>query len=220
MEILKDTISVYSTKGGVGKTLVSNALHQTLKKPIFTNDKSLLSVIKPDIFRPAKMPIKENCIYDFGGFKSPNNIEILLRSEYIIIPLLNESNSFIQTLDTLNDLDAQCDIYKVDKTNLYNRIIFLGNMITVESDKEKIKDWISKKRPEYKLKFYFLSRGKFLKNAFEGLMSPEDLYNTNERTKLTFARFFTEWQGLINNLKNGAFKPERSFREIQLALNN
>jgi cellulose biosynthesis protein BcsQ len=49
----------------------------------------------------------ENTVYDFGGFVDDGVINILNNSDYIIIPLTSDLNSFKKTVSLLREIDNQ-----------------------------------------------------------------------------------------------------------------
>ena len=96
-------ITIFSNKGGVGKTTLAYNLHKELNLNIYTNDKyNILYQNK----KAEKISYKynfDNGIYDLGGFND-NIANLLKNSNLIIIPTLNNIIDFQATILTIKEV--------------------------------------------------------------------------------------------------------------------
>lgn len=124
-------ITVYSLKGGQGKTSISCELSLELNWPIITNDihsplETILtedSILKlaPGEYIPAVEELEEaELIFDFGGYLDPRIIDALKMTDLVIIPVS----------DFGKKLDTQGFISSIAEAEAYNNniIIVLNKM--------------------------------------------------------------------------------------------
>jgi len=199
LSILENTIAVYSTKGGVGKTTLSFALYKALGYKYISNDESLASYLMTNSYQPKKLPLQNNTVYDFGGFVSEHNYAVLFRAEVILVPLFNESNAIIKATSTINDLIEKAKILNID---ISKRIVLVGIKVETNFHKNSIKDRFNQKYPDLKLSYKFLVSGKFLPNILETNSLPEDLYRTNDKTLKDYGRAYKNFTKFVDSIKN------------------
>ena len=130
-------ISIFSAKGGVGKTMISLNYAFTKGWAIVTNDllSPLDKVMKPESLK--KLGLDEEIpdydksapiIYDLGGHLDRRIIKAFKQSEMIIVPVLEDFVCMQVTVNTLKEIEV------------YNKnIIILANRITSDKEFEKIK---------------------------------------------------------------------------------
>jgi len=103
-------ITIYSFKGGVGKTSISVNLSLTLGWQVYSNDyySPLEDVLAKERFKkyepneeiPPYMG-KDSLIFDFGGQIDFRIIPAILQSNFVIIPLINELIDIRVTISTI-----------------------------------------------------------------------------------------------------------------------
>lgn len=109
------TLSVYNIKGGTGKTSISIQLAKILNLTYVSNDEEggAYDVFEEDRAFLVKeneyktIPFAENTLYDFGGFRTTQNIgEILKQSDVIVIPTLTSKGDIKGTLKMLKEVHS------------------------------------------------------------------------------------------------------------------
>jgi len=82
-------IAVFNKKGGVGKTSLSFSIAKDLDYFLISNDDSTIEIAYPNRAKIMREPkLIDNCVYDFGGFVDLNILEVLNKTDLIIIPLV------------------------------------------------------------------------------------------------------------------------------------
>lgn len=111
-------IVVINLKGGVGKTPLSFNIAKDFDMDIITNDHSALEIVYPDRTTITNdLVLKNNTVYDLGGFASHGTREIVQGADLVIVPCFNDYSSLSQTISTLNQLeDPQRVVVAVTKT--------------------------------------------------------------------------------------------------------
>lgn len=176
-------LCVLSYKGGVGKTSISYSLAIDLGLSVYTNDySSILSGCPKAKMVSGEMPIMDNVIYDFGGFKDSKINAAIRACDCIIVPTIPDINSVQKTLQVLMEFK--------DKN-----ILVVGNMIESEKDKNDIEKIISTHFPN--TKFLHIKRGKLFKKAMEERLSPVQLYNKDNLSKHIFNSVFKDYLTLL-----------------------
>ena len=108
-------ITVYSLKGGVGKTSISLNLSVELKHNLIDNDpfggvtellnKGKRKKIGYSVHEDEEsIPRARNTVYDFGGFKDDRTHPILAKSDVVIIPTLHSYADIKTTVSTIKRL--------------------------------------------------------------------------------------------------------------------
>ncbi|MDH5795941.1 MAG: ParA family protein [Anaplasmataceae bacterium] len=128
-------ITIWSTKGGVGKTSICAELHFRLGFPVVTNeeDSMLSTVIDNDCLKILKPKEKiqnynNNILFDFGGYIDNRIINALEQSNYIIIPTIPSILDIQGCLNTVKIVEKYNSniviiINKTDKKDDYNNVI-------------------------------------------------------------------------------------------------
>ena len=111
--------SVFSLKGGVGKTALSLSMSMELERnglevPVISNDpvriiESVLGkdrgwILPQDQEFPTEIKKDTDYILDLGGFLEKRIIDVIKRSNWVIIPTPTDYASVQATLMTINDV--------------------------------------------------------------------------------------------------------------------
>lgn len=182
-------ISIYSDKGGVGKSSISNTLVRDLDLKYVTNDISdIIQKYKKAQYQPKKMQLKDNTLYDFGGFKSKETDEIIMQSDLLIVPFFHEVNSVIKGLITIEKF--------ITKGFDRNKILIIGNGIEKTEDSITLKK-IIKARTGKTYNMSFLRYSKIFKNSMENSTSIEKIVTENEKTRYIYRGIYKDYKNLL-----------------------
>jgi len=102
-------ITLYSKKGGVGKTTFSEILQSGLSNDkwfVITNDPSTYveTEEKTEYMEDIELYEDGNIIYDLGGFEADNVYDLLAVSDLVIIPTLLGKNSIVKATSIIEEL--------------------------------------------------------------------------------------------------------------------
>ncbi len=147
-------VSIYSTKGGVGKTSLANSLSRDMGMKYITNDLSVVvGKYNKASFHSKNILLKPNTLYDFGGFKSAEALKIANQSDIVLIPIINDANAVMKALIALKELKEHTNIYVI------------ATMIDSKKDYSEIKQVINHHFPKREVLYF--RRTKLLKNAMD-----------------------------------------------------
>jgi cellulose biosynthesis protein BcsQ len=158
-------ITVYSLKGGQGKTSIAVALAKELDFGIITNDiyspietmfpKEMVLKLQPNEGIPDKKVLKDaDIIFDFGGYLDIRVIAAIEMSDYLIIPVME-----------FDKLNAQGFVSTIAEVKKYNKnIIIILNKINEEDAKELRKEL---KKHNYPYPVFEIKNSKVFKNMIE-----------------------------------------------------
>jgi len=153
-------VTIWSTKGGVGKTSICAELHFRLGFPVVTNEKlsMLPSIVDNKLLKilDDKEKIQNynnNIIFDFGGYVDNRIIDALKQSNYVIVPV------------TANAIDLQGCIDTIASIKDYNsNIIIAINKVKNKKDIEFTKNVLSKLGI---FKYFTINDSKAMANIFK-----------------------------------------------------
>ena len=190
-------ITIFSLKGGVGKTSISVNLALTLKYGVITNDvytplervvskESLLKLEQNQAL--PDLPENYDIIFDFGGYVDSRVVEAINISNYVIIPV------------TSSYLDLQLAINTIEEIKKYNNnIIIVANMISSQKDYSLIQE--AMKKMEYKYPVMPIKRTASIKNIFSNKQSIESLVSKGGLSKYHYQNAKSQFDDLVKLLK-------------------
>jgi len=94
-------LSVWNKKGGVGKTSLAYSLAKDLDFNLISNDDSAIEECYDRAEITDKVTIKDDSVYDFGGFTDPKMEEVIKNSGAVIVPTIPSENANIKTYQTV-----------------------------------------------------------------------------------------------------------------------
>lgn len=126
--------TIWTKKGGCGKTNIAGELALRLKYPAITNEmESMLSVLLPQerlkILAPNEKVPNIDCgiIFDFGGYIDNRIIDAIKQSDYVIVPTLPEIS------------DIQSCISTIQAIKKYNQnIVVIANKTETKEDLQTV----------------------------------------------------------------------------------
>ena len=112
--------TVFSLKGGVGKTAFSIALSLELEKkgldvPVLSNDRVSIvedvlgergMVLEENQDFPSQLKKNDDFILDLGGFLDDRVVNVVKKSKNVVVPTLSDYGSLQATIRTINDLKS------------------------------------------------------------------------------------------------------------------
>lgn len=177
-------ITVWSKKGGVGKTSIAYNIARDLDYFLISNDDSIIEIAYPNKSKIMKQPkVIDNCIYDLGGFVDNNIKHILDESDLIIIPILNDLNSFKKTITTLDEVDIR-------------KVIIVAN----RAIKDDFKD-IEKYFKKMNLKVFEIPESKIFQKAFKEQSSINQIVNDSNFNRYTYRNIANKYNQILNYIK-------------------
>jgi len=183
-------ISIITTDGGAGKTALSFAIAKELNYYLLSNDDSVIEAVYKDMAQITKeLPIIEDVVYDFGGFLDAGVLDIIKHSDIVIVPCINDLNSKMKAIKTINELKKYNNRFLVVATRLENTQDFKE----IKSDlQEQFQD----------IEVLPLRKTKMLKNGLEYGMSPLELIAESKQLAYAGRNFIPEYKDILNYILN------------------
>jgi len=183
-------VSVITTDGGAGKTALSFALAKELNYYLLSNDDSVIEAVYKDMAQITKeLPIINDVVYDFGGFLDAGVLDIIKQSDIVIVPCINDLNSKMKAIKTINELKKHNNRFLVVATRLENTQDFKE----VKTDlQEQFQD----------IEVLPLRKTKMLKNGLEYGMSPLELIAESKQLAYAGRNFIPEYKDILKYVLN------------------
>ncbi len=193
--------TIFSLKGGVGKTSLSSAiaLEMEFEKeeiPIITNDpisplesvmgKNRALLIPPDEKFPPSLKTDDDVLIDLGGFVDERSIEILEKSKQVIVPTLGSYLSLAGLVGTLEE---------VKKFN--NEITIVLNRVE-KKELDKVIEFI---RDSYDYPIFKLKTSKCFENIHYQKKSISQMMTEEPLMKRAYKEVQAQVWEIINHLK-------------------
>ena len=183
-------VSVITTDGGAGKTALSFALAKELNYYLLSNDDSVIEAVYKDMAQITKeLPIIEDVVYDFGGFVDAGVLDIIKHSDIVIVPCINDLNSKMKAIKTINELK---------KYN--NRFLVVATRLENTQDFKEIKSDIQEQFQD--IEVLPLRKTKMLKNGLEYGMSPLELIAESKQIAYAGRNFIPEYKEILKYVLN------------------
>jgi len=183
-------VSVITTDGGAGKTALSFALAKELNYYLLSNDDSVIEAVYKDMAQITKeLQIIDDVVYDFGGFVDAGVLDIIKHSDIVIVPCINDLNSKMKAIKTINELKKYSNRFLVVATRLENA-----------QDFKEIKSDIQEQFQD--IEVLPLRKTKMLKNGLEYGMSPLELIAESKQIAYAGRNFIPEYKEILKYVLN------------------
>jgi len=193
-------ITIWSLKGGVGKTSIALNLALSCDCSIITNERYTLldkvlskeNLLQLQVNQEVPiLPINENVIFDMGGYSDKRIIGACNQSRFILVPTTASDIDLQGCISTLIELKKFVDS---------DKIIIIANKINNESDFNKIKAIIE--QIDNKYSFFEIKNSKALVNIYDEKKSINDIIKARGLKSYSYKHIGKQFNNLINFLNN------------------
>ncbi len=178
-------ISVINKKGGVGKTSLAFSLAKDLEMFLLSNDDSVIEIAYPDMAKVMETPkLIDNVVYDFGGFVDGGVMDIINKSDFVIIPLTSDLNSFKKTVSLVNEIKNK-------------NIILVANKAE-KNDFAEIEEYF---KTMFKFPIFEIKNSRIWKKTFEEKKSVLEIKNSSKTNKYIYRNSINGYEKLLKLIK-------------------
>ncbi|HIP19671.1 MAG TPA: hypothetical protein EYG70_00940 [Sulfurimonas sp.] len=184
-------ISIITLDGGAGKTAIAFALAKDLDYFLISNDDSVIEKAYAGSAKIMKQPkIIDDVVYDFGGFVDTGVLDVIKASDLVIVPCINDLNSKMKAIKTINQLKAHNSNFLVVATRLEG-----------DKDFDEVKEALQNVFSD--MPVIALRKTKLFKNALEFGQSPLELEAESKQIAYTQRNILAEYKALLKYVKDG-----------------
>lgn len=207
-------ITIWSSKGGVGKTSIAVELAERLGAGIITNEANsrlpLFSFLKGKYYvleheqTVSELNINENVILDFGGMVDPRVLEAIELSKYILMPV---TPSMIDIQKCAEDIEGILTAFKIAGENLaqedfialineiLSRIIIIVNKNVMEGESQavvgQITNILKASGIECQFTYFTVTESRALKNMHAEMLSIKQMIG-NSQSPMLLSRSYSK----------------------------
>ena len=178
-------ISIINKKGGVGKTSLAFSLAKDLDYYLLSNDDSVIEIAYKDMSKIMEKPkLINDVVYDFGGFVDAGVLNILDKSDFVIVPLTSDLNSFKKTVSLLDEITNE-------------NIILVAN----KSEKDDFAEIEKYFKSKYDYPIFEIKNSRIWKKTFEESKSVLQIKNASKINKYVYRNSITGYEDLLSYIK-------------------
>lgn len=180
-------IVFWNKKGGVGKTTLAYTIARDLGYYLLSNDDSIIEIAYPGKAKIIeKLPlIKDDVIYDLGGFVDMESKDVISAADLIVIPTTADLNAIKRTASTISD---------VKHVNPSAKILLVANRAKGEEFTE-----LEKHFSDYRV--IEIPESRIFEKALKRKSSVEEIGRENKFFAYTYRKVLAAYEELINTIK-------------------
>lgn len=180
-------IVFWNKKGGVGKTTLAYTVARDLGYYLLSNDDSIIEIAYPGKAKIVeKLPlVKDDVVYDLGGFVDMDAKDIIGASDLIVIPTTADLNAIKRTASTISD---------VKHVNPKANIILVANRGREEEFSE-----LEKHFSDYRI--IQIPESRIFEKALKKKSSILEIGNENKFFAYTYRKVLGAYKELIDTIK-------------------
>ncbi len=183
-------LALATTDGGAGKTATAFALAKELDHYLISNDDSVIEKVYPGMAKITKTPkVMEDTVYDFGGFTEAGVIDIIKHCDLVIVPCINDINSKMKAIKTIQEL-----------SNYNSNFLVLATRLENEKEFTEVKEAIHKQFKD--IPVLPLRKTKMFKNGLEYGSSPLELIADSKQLAHAGRSFIPEYKAVLKHIIN------------------
>ena len=215
-------LTIWSCKGGVGKTSIAVELAERLGAGIITNEANsrlpLFSFLKGKYYvleheqTISELNINEDVILDFGGMVDPRVLEAIELSRYILMPV---TPSMIDIQKCAEDIEGILTAFKMASEDLsqeefivlineiLSRIVIIVNKNVMEGDSqavvEQITNILKASGIEHCFRYFTIPESRALKNMHTEMLSIKQMID-NSHSPMLLSRSYSKINNVFNQI--------------------
>ena len=185
------TFSILNKKGGVGKTPIAFSIAKDFGFFLLSNDDSVIEEAYPDMAKIVdenSMKFLKNCVYDFGGFVAPGVVEIIEKSDVVIVPVFADIDALKRTVKTIKEIEHKA-----------KKILVIVTKTERVEDFNFVNDAIKKFFP--KVDVLELKKSRIFNSVMESGQSVLELANESALTRYSYRHVIAQYNQIISYLK-------------------
>lgn len=134
---LPQRIALATLDGGAGKTAIAYALAVDLDFYLISNDDSIIEQAYDGAKIMENPILRDETVYDFGGFADANVINIIKECDWVIVPAINDQTSIMKANNTIKEL-----------SQYNNNFLVIGTRFKKDSYFQSIREGIQDVHPD------------------------------------------------------------------------